>query len=226
MAVWVTASMSACESAILLLTAKTYAHFHDAGRGRMSESTASKQLLFPKMGKRQGDELDRSTYDPGLRRSGAELMENAGREVVDIIRDRSEGLEGLTAAIVCGKGNNGGDGFVVARLLHQAGVPVHVFSTAPTEGLFRRCGPPPSMAVRSSIAVQPAAADGFHRALKSVDLIIDAIHGTGLAGAARADSAAAIEAINGAGPRKSPSIFFRVWKQTRGPVTECPWRLP
>ena len=93
---------------------------------------SGQSLPFPKwVSGKEMSWIDQLTInDYGI--SGAELMENAGREVVDIIRDRSEGLEGLTAAIVCGKGNNGGDGFVVARLLHQAGVPVQVFSTAPT----------------------------------------------------------------------------------------------
>ncbi len=166
----------------------------------MSESPVSMQLLFPKwVSGKEMSWIDRLTIqDYGV--SGAELMENAGREVVDIIRDRSEGLEGLTAAIVCGKGNNGGDGFVVARLLHQAGVPVHVFSTAPTEAFSGDAAHHLRLLSEAGVAVQHAAADTLHRALKSVDLIIDAIHGTGLAGAARADSAAAIEAINGAGP--------------------------
>src|SRR5689334_4063649 len=49
------------------------------------------------------------------------LMENAGMRVTEVLEDRHENLEELTVAILCGKGNNGGDGFVVARQLIQKG---------------------------------------------------------------------------------------------------------
>src|SRR5512145_2504619 len=47
------------------------------------------------------------------------LMENAGMRVVEVLEDRFEDLEELTVAVLCGKGNNGGDGFVIARQLIQ-----------------------------------------------------------------------------------------------------------
>ena len=47
------------------------------------------------------------------------LMENAGMRVVEALEARFEDLEDLTIGILCGKGNNGGDGFVVARQLIQ-----------------------------------------------------------------------------------------------------------
>src|ERR1044072_5707091 len=49
------------------------------------------------------------------------LMENAGMRVAEVLEDRYEDLEELTVAILCGRGNNGGDGFVVARQLIQKG---------------------------------------------------------------------------------------------------------
>src|SRR5262245_52386447 len=71
-------------------------------------------------------EADRYTIDeigiPSL-----VLMENAGRQVVSAIEARFEDrLEGRTA-ILCGRGNNGGDGFVIARTLAQRGSDVGVF---------------------------------------------------------------------------------------------------
>jgi len=54
------------------------------------------------------------------------LMENAGTRVVDTIAERFENLENLQIYVLCGKGNNGGDGFVVARLLVERGYTPHV----------------------------------------------------------------------------------------------------
>src|SRR5438477_10157393 len=49
------------------------------------------------------------------------LMENAGMRVAEVLAHEFEDLDQLTIAILCGKGNNGGDGFVVARQLIQKG---------------------------------------------------------------------------------------------------------
>ncbi len=79
---------------------------------------------------RQMAEIDRRTIEEhGV--TGAELMERAGREVVEAIASRWDGLDGLRAVVVCGKGNNGGDGYVVARLLRANGAKVQVFLVAP-----------------------------------------------------------------------------------------------
>lgn len=71
-------------------------------------------------------EADRRTiHDIGL--ASLVLMENAGRQVVAAIESLYPDLGERQVALVCGKGNNGGDGFVVARTLHQRGVDVSVF---------------------------------------------------------------------------------------------------
>src|SRR4030095_15415429 len=54
------------------------------------------------------------------------LMENAGTRVVETIEERFGDLEHLQVYVLCGKGNNGGDGFVVARLLTEKGCIPHV----------------------------------------------------------------------------------------------------
>ncbi|MEC8647081.1 MAG: NAD(P)H-hydrate epimerase, partial [Candidatus Latescibacterota bacterium] len=59
--------------------------------------------------------------------AGRELMERAGKAVVEAIAARWDGLAGLRVVVVCGKGNNGGDGYVVARLLHQNAAQVDLF---------------------------------------------------------------------------------------------------
>jgi NAD(P)H-hydrate epimerase len=55
------------------------------------------------------------------------LMENAGRQVVAAIEAMFADLSDLSVAVLCGRGNNGGDGFVVARTLLQRGVEVSIF---------------------------------------------------------------------------------------------------
>ena len=50
------------------------------------------------------------------------LMENAGSGVVEFLESRYAPLSGQRIVILCGRGNNGGDGFVVARLLRERGV--------------------------------------------------------------------------------------------------------
>lgn len=63
------------------------------------------------------------------------LMEVAGRGCTDRIRDVYGPLDGALVTILCGKGNNGGDGLVVARHLAAAGAHVRVVCTAPAEEL-------------------------------------------------------------------------------------------
>src|SRR5262249_20614037 len=55
---------------------------------------------------------------------GIQLMENAATSVVDAIKQRSGSLAGKRALVICGKGNNGGDGAAVSRMLHLRGVRV------------------------------------------------------------------------------------------------------
>ena len=165
-----------------------------------SGTFADPEPEFPKLvSGREMSWIDRLTIDAhGI--AGAELMESAGREVVGIIRDRWDGLEGLTVAVICGKGNNGGDGFVVARLLHEAGVPVRVFLAAPAEAVGGDAAHHLRLLRGAGVTAETFATATAAPALAAVDLIVDAVQGTGLTGAARGDTAAAIEAINAAGP--------------------------
>ena len=71
-------------------------------------------------------EADRRTIqDIGI--SSLVLMENAGRQVVAAVESLYPDLAERRIAIVCGKGNNGGDGFVVARTMLQRNLDVSVF---------------------------------------------------------------------------------------------------
>ncbi|MCW3001649.1 MAG: NAD(P)H-hydrate dehydratase [Conexibacter sp.] len=118
---------------------------------------------------------------------GIDLMERAGEGLARVVAD---GAPAGDVAVVCGGGNNGGDGYVAARLLRQAGRQVRVLSTVDPAGLKgdarvnleRLPGDPP-------VRFGPTALDG-------AAVIVDAILGTGFRGAPRDDVAAAIAAIN------------------------------
>src|ERR1700687_1357766 len=77
-------------------------------------------------------ELDRLTTErygiPGL-----QLMENAGKSVFDFLCSSFGDRTASHAAVLCGKGNNGGDGFVLARLLQETGLKPRVYLFAAPE---------------------------------------------------------------------------------------------
>src|SRR5260370_7831901 len=84
-------------------------------------------------------EADRRTIALGV--AGIALMENAGRAVADVIAARHP--LGLRVAVVAGPGNNGGDGFVAARILAERGYRVRILLFANLERLKRDPALPP-----------------------------------------------------------------------------------
>jgi NAD(P)H-hydrate epimerase len=120
---------------------------------------------------------------------GLDLMERAGAGLARLVATCAPEGE---IAIVCGRGNNGGDGFVVARLLREQGRDVRVLLLAPAEAsrgdaranLDRLPGPPP----------EPFSPER----LPGAAAIVDAILGTGFSGEPREPAAGAIAAINAA----------------------------
>jgi len=120
-----------------------------------------------------------------------DLMERAGQGVARAVEEMAP--DG-PLVVVCGRGNNGGDGLVVARLLRDAGRPVTVLCMAPPEelsvdaaaNLARLPGDPPRDLAQGASALGDATA------------IVDALLGTGFEGAPRGIVADAIEAIAGA----------------------------
>ncbi len=145
-------------------------------------------------------QLDRQTIDrfgiPGL-----ELMERAGRHVADIVAARFAGPGLRSALIFAGKGNNGGDGFVVARLLAASGWSVALAILASAEEY--------SGDARSNLDRLPrsvelhtfsnTSAKELHDLSQNKDVIIDAIFGTGLKSALSGIYADAVGIINAAG---------------------------
>jgi NAD(P)H-hydrate epimerase len=126
------------------------------------------------------------------------LMENAGKAVADHVLTHYATARNIT--VICGKGNNGGDGFVAARHLHRRGKHVHVLLLAnPTDlrgdaaAMFKELS---VMAV--SAATEDELKSDSIRALFEADLFLDAILGTGFKPPVGGVYAAAIQQMNAA----------------------------
>ncbi len=126
-----------------------------------------------------------------------ELMENAGRGIAStILADLSSTLPEPRFTVVCGKGNNGGDGFVIARYLQEARGNVEVFFLGPIEKLSADARVNHGHALENGVTVNEITSiEDVPKQLDS-DYLIDAIFGTGFTGAPRGVSAELIDWIN------------------------------
>ncbi len=127
------------------------------------------------------------------------LMENAGVQVVEAL-DEFFGQEALDlVAVLCGKGNNGGDGFVVARHLHSRGHAVRVYLFAAPEKLAGSVSANYQMASNLGVEIievpDESAWNGRKDELVGFDCIIDALFGTGISGALRGHFGSVVETI-------------------------------
>jgi NAD(P)H-hydrate epimerase len=138
-------------------------------------------------------ELDRLTIEE-LGVPGALLMEHAGRAVADEVEKLVRGR--LRVAIVCGNGNNGGDGFVAARWLREHGHDVRVVLCAGRPRAGGDAALHLSVYERQGGAV--AGPEGLDAALAGAEIIIDAIFGTGLTRAIEGEVAGVIARLNAA----------------------------
>src|ERR1017187_6236627 len=141
-------------------------------------------------------EVDRRTVDMGI--PGIVLMENAAHRVVEFLAGHCAPLAGQRIAVLCGKGNNGGDGLAIARQLftrfHPRGLHV-VLLAAPEElrgdaaanyKMLEVCGCPLEHEI-SAVA-------------RTATLVVDALLGTGIAGPAAGRMLEAIREINSGFP--------------------------
>ena len=141
-------------------------------------------------------EVDRRTAGMGI--PGIVLMENAGHRVVELLAERFAPLPAQRMVVLCGKGNNGGDGLVVARQLHTRFHPQAldvVLLAAPEElkgdaaanyQMLAACGCPVWREI-------PAEA-------RLATLVVDALLGTGISGPATGAMLEGIREINGGFP--------------------------
>ncbi|MGH2629533.1 MAG: NAD(P)H-hydrate epimerase, partial [Actinomycetota bacterium] len=89
--------------------------------------------MKPVLTPQEAAELDLGTQARGV--PARDLMERAGRAVARAATELAGGVYGRRAVVVCGKGNNGGDGMVAARHLSRSGMRVAVFAVEPLDEL-------------------------------------------------------------------------------------------
>ena len=143
-------------------------------------------------------ELDRRTIEE-LGIPGAVLMENAGRGAAAVLVERFCDWERGPVSVVCGGGNNGGDGFVVARCLHERGIPVRVYTLVPPEryagdaAIFLRVMQ--GLAIPFSTLGEEGLVPEVSEAWRSSACLVDGVFGTGLTREVEGRHARAIEGI-------------------------------
>jgi len=134
---------------------------------------------------------------------GLVLMENAGRNAAAVIRD-NYGPTG-SVLIFCGPGNNGGDGFVIARHLYNAGWSVRVVlagePTRMTPDAKANHAIIQAMRLSTSVAPDAATQQGLAASIRGDDVVVDALLGTGFRGEVRSPTAELIHALNASAKR-------------------------
>ncbi len=142
---------------------------------------------------KQMKEVEQRAVDMGL--GWLRLMENAGSAATKVIRDSCE-LKNKKTVILCGKGNNGGDGYVIARKLLEDNASVRVISVGKpaTDSAAE-------MASKAyDLGIRPIDFESYEplccQYIKDADIIIDALFGTGFNGQPKDFFAAAINAVN------------------------------
>jgi hydroxyethylthiazole kinase-like uncharacterized protein yjeF len=143
-----------------------------------------------------------------------QLMDNAGEGVVALLQKKFRDLPKWRICILCGKGNNGGDGFVVARLLKQLGANPTVILFAEREAVrgdaalnmerWRQSG-----AVLIPIMDIATWEEGIGRSIEAQGIIVDALLGTGLTGPVTGLLAQVIQGVNdlSSGARHRPKVI-------------------
>lgn len=137
--------------------------------------------------------------------ASATLMENAGSAVARFLGAHFAPLERRSIVVLCGKGNNGGDGFVVARKVREMGAQALVFLFGDPAGLsaaaaenYRRLS---AASIEPKIIRDAAQWETARNSFTGAAIIVDALLGTGVRGPVEDLLAQVIQDINGHGPR-------------------------
>ncbi len=133
---------------------------------------------------------------------GVVLMENAGRGCGEIVIGELKKLGGTKACIFCGTGNNGGDGFVIARHLKNAGFEAKIVLCGQSSKIKGDAQINYKIACKMGILIEEldVACGDIERNIESsaenCDLLVDAIFGTGFSGKLRSGFDRVVNAIN------------------------------
>jgi ADP-dependent NAD(P)H-hydrate dehydratase / NAD(P)H-hydrate epimerase len=141
-------------------------------------------------------EVDRLTAkDAGV--ASLTLMENAGRSVAEFIESQFPDWKRRCVIVLCGKGNNGGDGFVCARYLKKKGARVSVYLLGKARDVIGDAALNRKRwkSAGKVIAEVPSEKSGF-LVFRSGDLIVDALLGTGIRGPLEGQLAEVVRAVN------------------------------
>ncbi len=144
---------------------------------------------------RQMTEYDRITIE-SFRVPGVVLMENAGAGIVGVIKNTLGTVHRKKIDIFCGKGNNGGDGHVVARHLANRGAHVRVFLIGRKEEVRGDAAINLHIIDDMNIPITEVTDESQIEVDETADLFVDALLGTGLSGEVKGLMARIIEKIN------------------------------
>ncbi len=146
-------------------------------------------------------ELDRKAIEE-YKIPGVILMENAGRNVAEEVLKMLNDPHQAKVAILCGKGNNGGDGFVVARHLHNQSISVEVFLIAKISDILKDgdAGTNLQILLNMKIPVKEIfdipGVNSILKELNGYNILVDALFGTGLSGDVREPFETLINGVN------------------------------
>lgn len=133
---------------------------------------------------------------------GVVLMENAGRSCAELVKEKLQNTENPEVCIFCGTGNNGGDGYVIARHLRNAGFHVTVVICGDMDKIRGDAKINLNILIALNQAVEQIDTDSSNVAQKienytsNADMIIDCLLGTGLTGAVKDGYKQIIDTIN------------------------------
>ena len=131
---------------------------------------------------------------------GPVLMENAASAIAFEMERFFEGLDGVKVGIICGKGNNGGDGLALARRLRIRGVPVRVCLLASFAALKGEAKLNLSILRKTDVEIVPnASSPAIAEMIAWSDVVVDAMLGVGLSSPLKGNYAIAAELMNMAG---------------------------
>ena len=150
--------------------------------------------MIPVLTASQMREVDRHAIeDVGI--PGRVLMEHAGRALAEHARRMCPGATPI--AVLCGPGNNGGDGFVAARFLAHWGAPTRVFVACDPDRIRGHAAEAHDSAVRAGVSIETLA-DGadLTARLSAHGLLVDCLLGTGSGGTPRQPMASVVDAMN------------------------------